>query len=136
MRRLLAAAAIGVLSSTSAFAQASGRFYAGATLGSNIVTADPIDTSAVSAAGGSFGVRLTPALSVELDVDRGFGELSRTYEGIGGRRHLPSPGAAALQARRHAVQQGQTAGGRAQGLRPALPAATPDDLVLAVVGAR
>lgn len=83
MRPTLAAALLLVTCTAPALAQSPSRLYAGATLRSNFVSAEEIDASSVGAVGGTIGVKLTPGLSVQFDLDQGFGELMRRYEGIG-----------------------------------------------------
>lgn len=83
MRMLPAAILVVVLCSPDASAQVSDRLYTGLSLGSNFVTADPIDASRVGAVGAVVGIRLRPSISVQFEVEQGFGKLSRVYEGIG-----------------------------------------------------
>jgi hypothetical protein len=66
-----------------AAAQIPSRWYLTSTIGSNWVTADGIDTSSIGTLGAGLGIRLTPRFGVEVGLDRGFGRLSRSYEGFG-----------------------------------------------------
>jgi outer membrane protein with beta-barrel domain len=83
MRVTAAIAATCILWSSSVSAQVASRVYAGAAFGAHTVSADDVETGSLPAAGGTIGIRLTPAWSVQLDASPGFGELSRTHEGIG-----------------------------------------------------
>jgi hypothetical protein len=77
------AAILIVVFTTPAAAQNPERLYAGVTVGSNYTSADDVDAAAVGAFGGTIGFKLSPAVSVQFDLTRGFGELTRQYEGIG-----------------------------------------------------
>jgi hypothetical protein len=55
--------------------------YAGAALAMQYVTADDVNSAEISSAGAVVGVRLTPTFSIEIEVNRGFGALSRIYSG-------------------------------------------------------
>ena len=79
MRTMAIAGIIGALSSSPAYAQSTSRLYAGAALATQHVTADDVNSAWISSAGAVVGVRLTPMFSIEIEANRGFGELSRIY---------------------------------------------------------
>jgi hypothetical protein len=89
-----------LLCATPAAAQVNSRWYLGATFGSNRVTNDDTDTGSVGAAGVTIGMRLNPIVSFEIDVNQGFGMLSRN-EGL----HLFAPPGSPREIRRFGVYQ-------------------------------
>lgn len=84
----------------SAEAQQVGRPYAGVTLGAHHESADSV-TGTTSAAGLTAGIRLTPALGVEIDFARPSAEISRAYTGTS--ISFAGPGASREEIERLAV---------------------------------
>jgi hypothetical protein len=81
MKKVAFGVVIAVLGCTSVYAQPPTRWYAAATASADRVSADAVKGGGVSAVGALFGVRLTPAFSIEVEANQGLGELSRAYVG-------------------------------------------------------
>lgn len=77
----MAIAVAAMLCSTTVSAQTTGRWYASGSASTVRVSAQEVNAGGSSTVGVGVGLRLTPALSVEFEVDQGLGRLSRTYSG-------------------------------------------------------
>jgi len=79
---VILAVAMVVSAAAPAFAQ-SNRVYVSGDFAVNSGSRGPVDVGSFPTAGGLVGLRLTPAWSVEFELDRGFGESSeRVFEGL------------------------------------------------------
>ena len=93
----------------SAEAQQVGRPYAGVNLGAHHESADSV-TGTTSAVGLTAGIRLTPAIGVEIDFSRPRAEVSREYTGTS--ISFAGPGASREAIERLAVVTRYTSGRR------------------------
>lgn len=82
MRRAVVVLVTMMLTSVPAVAQSS-RVYVAGVFAGNGGSRGPVDVGTFPTSGGLVGLRLTGAWSVELEIDRGFGESSeRVFEGL------------------------------------------------------
>lgn len=82
MRRVILTVAIVAMLSVPALAQ-SRRVYGAGVFAGNAGGRGPVDVGTFPTAGGLIGLRLSPAWSLEFEIDRGFGESSdRVLEGL------------------------------------------------------
>jgi hypothetical protein len=81
MRAVIGAAVLGTMCSTTAYAQSPGLWYAGTAAGVVRVAAEEVNPGGTSSIGAVFGVRLTPAFSIEVEAARGLGDLDRDFAG-------------------------------------------------------
>src|SRR6185503_2615240 len=80
LKPTLLAATVLAAAAVSAEAQQVGRPYAGINLGAHHESADNV-TGTTSAVGVTAGIRLRPALGVEIEVSRTGAEISRAHTG-------------------------------------------------------
>lgn len=85
-----------------AVAQGTSRWYAGGAFAASRIAADEVRGTSPTA-GGVFGFRITPAFSVEADITRGLGKVTRTYEGTS--ISFAGPGASREEIERQAVHR-------------------------------
>ena len=100
LKTTMLAAAVLAVGVGSAEAQQVGRPYAGVNLGTHHESADSV-TGTTSAVGLTAGIRLTPAVGVEVDFNRPVDEISRAYTGTS--VSFAGPGASREEIERLAV---------------------------------